>query len=83
MGEVPDDSGLKSVAAKWLFHQGASTVFAITMLAGIFWIAPSIVKQIQESQAESTANLKAVAEKFDREQERTFQYLIRLQDQRK
>jgi hypothetical protein len=97
METFEDNTGIKSLGARWLFHQGASTVLAVLMLVliayGAFRVAPEIVRQFQEAQAatlrqvqdserENTANLSRIAEKFDREQERTFQYFAGQRDAR-
>jgi hypothetical protein len=78
-GEDVDNIPLKSLAAKWLFHQGASTVFAVVMLVGLFYVAPGLVREIREGNKEQAEQLRQVADKFDKEQDRTFQYLRELQ----
>jgi|GEM_PF-6880290 len=84
--EIENDLPLKSLAAKWLFHQGASTVFAVVMLVGLFYtviyVAPALIREIHEGQKETAQQLSNVADKFDREQERTFQFLREQQLQR-
>lgn len=74
----------KSRAAEWLFSQGVSTVllFAIFAIAvyAVRTLVPMHLNQIQEGYERVGDDLKSVADKFDKDQDRDQQLLMKLLD---
>lgn len=72
----------KSRAADWLFSQGVSTVLLFAILAVAVYsvrdLVPRHLMQIQEGYQRVGEDLKDVAEKFDKDQDRDQQLLMKL-----
>jgi hypothetical protein len=80
----------KDLAAKWLFGQSVPTVLLVLILVGGFYgakvLIPEHLHEIQTGYeritTQVTGDLYKTSQAFDKEQERTFQLLNRMEDRR-
>jgi hypothetical protein len=82
--DTGNDDSFKALGAKWLFSQSVPTVLLVLLICCGFYgakvLVPEHLHQIQEGYERVAGDLSKTSDKFDKEQERTFLLLNRMQD---
>jgi hypothetical protein len=86
MADTPTNgnASFKEAGVRWLFSQSVPTVLLVLLIGCGFYgakvLVPEHLHQIQEGYERIASDLGKTSDKFDKEQERTFNLINRMQD---